>query len=194
MSGLFSQTASFFNNLASTLTQEADQQFTASLSPNEADLSPGQGQTFNLQLTSQSQSPIALTIGTGTLPSGVTVTPDQTTVTLTPGQTLTVPVVLTQTIASTKLFTLDVTASASVVSRAAMAFVAIRPATADVLSVTDTPVAANPGDSVAVSASIFNTANAAQTSSRTSTSSMRQARLSVRRRISRSVSRQRDAD
>ena len=41
-----------------------------------------------------------------------------------------------------------------------MAFVAIRPATADVLSVTATPVAANPGDSVAVSASIFNTANA----------------------------------
>ena len=73
VSGLFSQTAAFFNGLASTLTQEADQQFTATLSPNEADLSPGQGQTFSLQLTSQSQAPIALTIGTGALPSGVTV-------------------------------------------------------------------------------------------------------------------------
>jgi uncharacterized membrane protein len=160
VTGLLSQTAAFFNNLTPTLTQEANQQFTASLSPNEADLSPGQGQTFNLQLTSQSQSPIALTIGTGTLPAGVTAVPGQTQVTLMPGQTLTIPVVMTQTIASTKLFNLEITASASIVPRTAVAFVAIRPATADVLSVTPTPVAANPGDSVAVSASIFNTANA----------------------------------
>jgi len=163
VSGLFSQTAAFFNDLAPVLTEEADQQFTATLSPNEADLSSGQGQTFNLQLTSTSPDPIALTLGTGALPSGVTAVPGQTQVTLMPGQTLMIPVVMTQTIASTKFFTLDVTASASVIPRTAMAFVAIRPATADVLSVTATPVAANPGDSVAVSASIFNTANATRT-------------------------------
>jgi uncharacterized membrane protein/transglutaminase-like putative cysteine protease len=162
VSGLLSQTAAFFNKLAGVLTQEADQQFTATLSPNQADLAPGQAQSFNLQLTSTSPDPIALTLGSMSLPSGVTVVPGQTQVTLMPGQTLTIPIMMTQSIASTKLFTLEVTASASVVSQVATAFVAIRPATADVLSVTAMPVAVSPGGSVAVSASIFNTANAAR--------------------------------
>ena len=110
---MLSLTAPFFNILAPALTQEADEQFRMTLSPTESDLAPGQGKTFNLQLTSQSNDPVSLTLNVGTLPSGVSASLGQTQVTLAPGQTLTVPVTLTQTIQSSKVFTLDVTAAAS---------------------------------------------------------------------------------
>ena len=54
---LLSQTTPFFTSLSGVLNQEADQQFTATLTPNEVDLMPGQGQTFSLQLTSASPDP-----------------------------------------------------------------------------------------------------------------------------------------
>jgi hypothetical protein len=75
---------------------------------------------------------------------------------------MTVPVTLSQTIQSTKIFTLAVTAAASLVTNSATAVVAIRPAAADVLSVSVSPGTVNAGSPIAVSAQVFNTANAAR--------------------------------
>ena len=162
VSGLLSQTTGFFTGLAGVLTEEADQQFTASLSPNEVDLSPGQGQTFTLTLTNTASDAETLNLSEGTLPSGVTVQLDQSKVTLAAGASTTVSVTLSQTIQSTRIFTLEVSANAGAVQQSASAVVAIRPAAADVLSVTATPNAVNAGDAVALSAQVFNTANAAR--------------------------------
>lgn len=160
---LFAQAGTFFNSLAAVLAQEAGQQFTASLSPGDADLAPGQGKTFTLTLTSQSSAPETLNLTLGTLPAGVTASLGQAQVTLAPGQTTTVPVTLSQTIASTRVFTLPVMADAGLVQHQATAVVAVRPAAADVLGVTTTPGTANPGTPITLTAQVFNTANAART-------------------------------
>jgi len=160
LSGMLSGTTSLFNSITGVLNQEAAEQFTASVSPNEVDLQPGQGQTLTLTLTNTASDSENLNLSVGTLPSGVSVTLGESQVSMSPGATTTVSVTLSQTIQSTSIFTLDVTANAGVVQQAASAVVAIRPAAADVLSVTATPQAVNAGDAVTVSAQVFNTANA----------------------------------
>jgi uncharacterized repeat protein (TIGR01451 family) len=160
--GLLALVPAFFNSLSSTLAVEATQQFTVSLAPNEVDLQPGQGQDFSVQLANTGSDQVALTLGTAGLPGGVTARFGKTQVTLAPGKSDTVPLTLSQTLVSSKIFTLDVTAAASVAQHTATAVVAVRPAAADVVSVTATPTTIQAGTPVAVSAEVFNTANAAR--------------------------------
>ncbi len=170
VSTLLSAVPAFFKQLTPLLTQEADQQFTMTLSPTLADLQtspdgvqPGQSKTFTLQLTSQSPDPISLTLSTNTLPANVSADlGGMTQVKLLPGQTLNVPITLNQTLVSSQIFTLAVTAAASLVSHSASAEVAVRPASADVLGVTLSPSSVNSGTPVSLSAQVFNTANAAR--------------------------------
>jgi uncharacterized membrane protein len=158
--GLLALVPAFFNSLSSTLAVEATQQFTASLSPTPVDLMPGQSQNFTLQLANSGNDTVALTLSASGLPQGVTANFTQTQVTLQPLATVTVPLALNQTLVSTKVFTLDVTVAASLVQQTATAAVAVRPAAADVLSVTVNPQTVLPGQAVAVGAQVFNTANA----------------------------------
>lgn len=160
LTGLLAGTTSLFNAVTGVLNQEAAEQFTASLSPNQVDLQPGQGQTFTLTLTNTASDGETLNLSVGTLPSGVSVSLGQNSVALAAGASTTVSVTLAQTIQTTAIFTLDVSANAGIVDQTATAVVAIRPAAADVLSVTASPQAVNAGDSVTVTASVFNTANA----------------------------------
>ncbi len=142
------------------LTHEADEKFTATLSPDEVDLQPGQGQTLTLQLTDASSDSETLTLSVGTLPSGVTVQLGQDTVSLAAGASVSVNVTLSQTVQSATVFTLEVKAAAAVVSRTASAVVTIRPSVADVLSVTPSPSTVSAGSPVTVTAQVFDTANA----------------------------------
>ena len=185
LAGMLSGTTSLFNGITGVLNQEADEQFTASLSPIGVDLQPSQGTTFTLTLTNTATDSEALNLSTGTLPNGVTVELGQSQLNLAAGALTTVSVTLSQTIQSTTIFTLDVTANAGVVQQAATAVVAIRPAVADVLSVTATPQAVNVGDSVTVSAQVFNTANATRSLLCNCKCSTRPTRLSPRSRTSR---------
>ncbi len=160
LTGMLSGSTSLFSSITGVLNQEAGEQFTASLSPTGVDLQPGQGQTLTLTLTNTASDSETLSLSTGTLPSGVTVQLGQSQVNLAADASTMVPVALSQTIQSTKIFKLDVTANAGVVQQSASAVVAIRPAAADVVSVTATPQAVNAGDAVTVGAQVFNTANA----------------------------------
>jgi hypothetical protein len=162
VSGLFAQAPTFFASLSSLLAQEAAQQFTMTVSPAEIDLQPGQGTTLSLELTSQGTAPTSLTLGTAALPAGVTAAFGQPTVTLNPGQSVSVPITLSQSLQTTKVFTLGVTAKASLVQHTASAVVAVRPAAADVLSVTASPAGVAAGGTVSVSAQVFDTANDAR--------------------------------
>ena len=69
-------------------------------------------------------------------------------------------VTLRQTIQSSTVFTLVMTANAGVVQQSASSVVSITPAAADVTSVTATPQAVNAGSPITVTAQVFNTANA----------------------------------
>src|SRR5262249_11359789 len=133
---------------------------TASLSPADADLQPGQGKTFTLQLTNLATDSETLNLSVGNLPAGASVQLGQSTITLAPGASTSVEVALSQTIQSSTIFTPQVTPAESVVSHVAATVVSIRPAAADVIDVTATPQAVTPGDPVTVSAQVFNTANA----------------------------------
>ena len=75
---------------------------------------------------------------------------------------MTVSATLTQTLQSSTYFKLKVTAAATVAQQTDSAMVAVRPAVADVLSVTASPSAINAGDPVSVTAQVFNTANVAR--------------------------------
>jgi uncharacterized membrane protein len=152
----------FFSSLTNSLAVEATQQFTVSLSPGEVDLVPGQGKSFSVQLANTGPDAVTLVLSTGGLPSGVTAALGQTHATLAAGASTTVSLTLNQTLVSSAIFTLDVTAAASVAQQTATAVVAVRPAVADVLGVTVNPIAVQAGSPVSVSAQVFNTANAAR--------------------------------
>jgi uncharacterized membrane protein len=160
--GLLALVPAFFNGLNSTLAVEATQQFIVSVSPNEVDLQPGQSQAFSVQLANTGPDPVNLTLSAPGLPANVTATFGQTQVTLAPGATDTVSVTLDQTLVSSKLFTLDVTAAATVAQHTATAVIAVRPAAADVTGVTLSATTINAGTPETVSAQVFNTANVAR--------------------------------
>jgi uncharacterized membrane protein len=160
LNGVLANAAGLFNSITGVLNQEAAEQFTATLSPSEADLPPGQGQTFTLQLANTGSDAETLNLSVGNLPSGATAQLGQSRVSLAPGASASVSVTLTQSIQSSTIFTIPVTASATVVSHVASAVVSIRPAVADVVSVTASPSSVNSGQPVSASAEVFNTANA----------------------------------
>ncbi len=160
LDGMLSGSTSLFNSIAGVLNVEATEQFTASLSPTEVDLLPGQGQALTLTLTNTASDSETLNLSTGTLPIGVTVQFGQSQVNLAAGASTTISVTLSQTIQSTTIFTLGVTANAGAVRQSASTVVSITPAAADVTSVTATPQAVSPGTPITVSAQVFNTANA----------------------------------
>jgi uncharacterized membrane protein len=162
VAGMLALTPTFFGNLASTLAVEATQQFTVSLSASLIDVQPGQSKDLTVQLANTGPDPVTLTLSAPGLPNGVTATFGQTQVTLVAGATASVDVTLSNTLVSAKVFTLEVTAAALVVQETATAAVSIRPAVADVLAVTVSPTAVAPGDSVAVTAQVFNAANVAR--------------------------------
>ncbi len=139
LDGMLSNATSLFDSITAVLTQEADESFTATLSPSQVDLQPGQGQTLTLQLTDTGSHPENLNLSMGTLPSGVTVQLGQDTVSLAAGTSTSVDVTLSQTLQSSTVFTLEVSAAATVVTRTAAAVVSIEPTVADVLSVTPSP-------------------------------------------------------
>src|SRR5579875_1434759 len=159
VAGMLALLPPFFSSLSNTLSIEAAQQFSLSLSPNYVDMQTGQSHTFQVQLTNQGSASESLTLSTPNLPSGMTASFSNTQVTLAPGATDTETLTLTDTTLANKVFTLDVNAAASVVQHTATAVVAVRQAAADVLGVTVTPQTVNAGTAVAVSAQVFNTAN-----------------------------------
>ena len=151
-----------FNSITGVLNVEATEQFTVALTPIEADLDLGQGETFSVQLTDTGNDPETLNLSAGTLPSGVSVALARTPCRSPPNQSISVPVTLSQTLQSATYFELDVTAAATVAQHTDSAMIAVRPSVADVLSVTVSPSAINAGDPVSVSAQVFNTANVAE--------------------------------
>jgi uncharacterized repeat protein (TIGR01451 family) len=160
VSGLLNGLPGFFGTLSNILTVEATEQYTVSLSPTTVDLQTGQSQTVQVQLTNTGTNDVPLTLSTSGVPTGVTAQLAQTQLVLPAGQTQTVNVTLTQTQDINTVFALKVTAAAAVVQQSATAGVAVRPATADVVGVTATPqLVASAGDTVAVTAQVFNTAN-----------------------------------
>jgi uncharacterized membrane protein len=163
VAGLLALLPSFFSSLTNVLAVEATQQFSVSAAPTPVDLFVGQGKDIAVQLVNQGTSAIPLTLSTAGLPAGVTVHLSQNQLTLAPGATATVTVTLTQTQDLNTVFTLQVIAAASLVQHAATVDVEARPAAADVLSVSVNPVSVQAGSPVAVSAQVFNTANAART-------------------------------
>ncbi|HWB12842.1 MAG TPA: DUF4214 domain-containing protein [Pirellulales bacterium] len=161
----------FFQNVDAVLAVEASEQFTISVSPNEVDLPALANQQKNLTVTvaDTGPKPVTLTLSTGALPNGVTANLGPTQITLQPGASQTVPLTLNSNLVSTHIFTLDVKATDSTdsalatVSHDGTAVVAVRAAAADVLGVTVNPISVtNAGTPIAVSASIFNTANASR--------------------------------
>ena len=169
VAGMLAALPGFFKNVDAVLAVEEAEQFTVSVSPNEVDLPAlaNQQKSLSVQLTDTGPDPVTLTLSAGALPSGVTAALGQTQVTLQPGASQTVPLTLTSNLVSTKIFTLDVHAVDSTDSTLASvahdgtAIVAVRAAAADVLGVTVNPISiATVGTSIAVSASVFNTANA----------------------------------
>jgi uncharacterized repeat protein (TIGR01451 family) len=159
----------FFKNVDAVLAVEATEQFTVSVSPGEVDLPAlaNQQKSLSVTLTDTGPDPVRLTLSTGTLPSGVTAMLGQSQVTLQPGASQTVPLMLTSNLVSTHIFTLDVHAADSAdstlatVAKDGTAIVAVRAAAADVLGVTVNPISVtSAGTPIAVSASIFDTANA----------------------------------
>ena len=157
-----SQAPVLFGQIDSVVAVEAREQFTVALTPAESDLEPTQGEVLSVQLTDTGAFPETLNLTAGALPTGVSVAFGQDSVSLTPGQSIMVPITLTQTLQSASLFTLDVTAAATVAKQTDSAVIAVRPAVADVLSVTVNPSSVTAGDPVSVSAQVFNTANVAR--------------------------------
>jgi uncharacterized membrane protein len=159
VAGMLALLPTFFSSLSGTLSVEASQQFSVSLSPNYLDMQTGGSHVLQVQLTNVGNDPVPLTLATPNLPAGMTASFSNTHVTLAVGATDTETLTLTATTLANKVFTLDVSAAASLVQRTATAVVAVRQATADVLGVTTTPQTISAGSPVALSAQVFNTAN-----------------------------------
>ncbi|HEV3310798.1 MAG TPA: hypothetical protein VG815_09790, partial [Chloroflexota bacterium] len=159
LAGILTPAQALFQSIAGVLAVEATEQFTVTLTPVEADLDLGQGETLSVALTDTGTDPETLNLSAGALPSGVSVSFGQNSVSLTPNQSILVPVTLTQTLQSTTYFELNVTAAATVAQHTDSAMIAVRPSVADVLSVTVSPETISSGAPVTVSAQVFNTAN-----------------------------------
>jgi uncharacterized repeat protein (TIGR01451 family) len=153
-----------FQSMASIFRAEATQQFTASMTPSAVDLQPGQSKDFTVTLTNTGSDRIDfLRLSIGALPVGLTGGFDHNTFSLDPGATATADLTLSNPLqVSNKVFTLAVTAAASVSRHSVTAVVAIRPSTADVLGVTLSATNIQAGTPESVSAQAFNTANAAR--------------------------------
>lgn len=151
-----------FNGLANTLAVAAREKFTVSLAPSLIEVQPGQSKEATVQLANIGNDPVTLDLSLSGVPDNVTTQLAQTQVVLLPGETVSVVVTVANTLVSGKVFTLEVTAAASVVRHQATAAVSIRPALADVLAVTLSSTHADAGDLVGVSARVFNTANVAR--------------------------------
>ncbi|HEU5430217.1 MAG TPA: hypothetical protein VFU81_01060, partial [Thermomicrobiales bacterium] len=164
VAGLMAALPAFFQNVDAVLAVEANEQFTISISPNEVDLPAlaNQQKTLSVQITNTGPAPETLNLSAGALPGGVTADLAQAQITLQAGETQKVNLTLTSNLVSTKVFTLDVHAAATATQHDATAVVAVRAAAADVLGVTVSPVAVNAGDTLSVSATVFNTANASR--------------------------------
>ena len=70
LTDLLANVTSLFKSISSVLDQEAAEQFTASLTPDEADIQPGQSQTFSLQLTDTGPDVETLSLSVGALARG----------------------------------------------------------------------------------------------------------------------------
>ncbi len=171
LSALLAPVPGLFTNMTSAIViQAAAQKFTAALSPTNVELQPGENTQFIIRLENRGNEPLTLLLTLGGLPNGVTATLNQNQVTLAPGEVRDAssanPVILTlnQSLTSLQIFSAQVTATdhSSGAEQIATAYVAVRPALADVISVTVDPVVVNPGSSVAVSAQVLNAANAAR--------------------------------
>jgi len=125
----------FFKNLDATLTVEAAEQFTVSVSPSDVDLPAlaNQQKTLTVTLTDTGPDPVTLNLSTSALPTGVTATLGQPQVTLQPGKSQNVSLTLTSNLVSTHIFTLNVQAAdstdstAATISHNSTAVVAVRP-------------------------------------------------------------------
>jgi uncharacterized membrane protein len=159
VNGMLALLPAFFTSLTNLLNVEATEQFSVSLSPNQVDLQTGNTKTFAVQLMNFGPDSVTLNLGTAGVPTGMTAMLDQSQVTVAAGATGMANLTLNTQQVSNKVFTLDVTAAATVVTHTVTAIVAVRQATADVLGVTVNPVTVNPGAMVDVMAQVFNTAN-----------------------------------
>ncbi len=159
LSGMLAPAQALFQSITGVLSVEATEQFTVSLTPVESDLDLGQGETLSVTLTDTGSDPETLSLSAGTLPNGVTVSFGQTSVSLTPNQSVSVPVTLTQNLQSASDFELEVSAAATVVQHTDTAMIVVQPSVADVLSVGVSPATISSGAPITVTAEIFNTAN-----------------------------------
>lgn len=157
---MLANATSVFDSMTAVLNREAGESFTATLRTGEVNLQPGQGQTFTLRLTSTGGDSENLNLSVGTLPGGVSVQLGQDAVSLAAGASASVTVTLSQSVQSATVFTLELTASAPVVRHTAATIVAIRPAVANILSVTPSPSTVSAGSPVTVTAQVFDSGNA----------------------------------
>lgn len=157
-----------FSGIRDVFEQEARHAFTLALSPANVELQPGQDQTFIVRIENQGTASTTVTVKVDPLPAGVTADLSQTQITLAPGEVSdtfsNAPIILTlsQSVQSVKTFSLRLSgtvAGADALTQRASAYVVIRPAIADVLSISANPSVVEPGTPVAISAQILNTAN-----------------------------------
>src|SRR6185312_699865 len=80
LNGLLANATTLFNSITGVLNQEAAEQFTASLSPADADLQPGQGKSFTLHLTNLATDSETLNLSVGTVPVDTSVQLGQSTI------------------------------------------------------------------------------------------------------------------
>ncbi len=157
VAGLLPLLTSLFADISAVF--EFTQALTLSLAPARVTLEPGQGQSFNVRLENQGNQTLDVSLALGSVPSGVTASLNQTQVSLAPNTARTIPLTLSQTPTSTQVFALAVTATSGVVSQSAFAHVAVRPAVANVVSVTATPNVIDSGQPTTVTARILNAVN-----------------------------------
>lgn len=161
VSGLLAQVPTFFGGVTGVLVVEAKEQFSVSLTTTTIDVEPGQSKDLAVKLVNTGNDPVTLTLSAPGLPAQVTADFSHAQVVLPAGATATETVALGNTLVSSKLFRLNVTA-ATLVQHTTTSVVAVRSATADVLSVTVNPSNPAVGGTVTASAQVFNTANAAR--------------------------------
>ena len=161
------------NDISGILTSVGDALQTAdafpfeiSLTPNSAVALPNTPTNFDISLTNTGTQIITYNLSLGTLPPGITGSLDNTSVTLGPGefipaiQTGSATVTITQPVQELTAFEFVVTASvAPGVAKAAIGTFTARDEEIDVTRVDVEPSFGDPGDSVDVSARIFNAVN-----------------------------------
>ena len=169
VAGMLALVPGFFADVEAALNSVvASQALLLALSPASVNLEPGEDTNLTVILENQGSTSRSLALSVGVLPNSVSATLSQTNVTVAPGEVVdensATPITLSlvQSLTSTEIFSVSITATDTTLSQTASAHVAVRSALADVVSVTADPTVVEAGDSINVKAMIQNSANTPQ--------------------------------